>query len=108
MTPAEERTLLELCAKAMGIELADKPFMHCKGSGALLADGTLWSPLHDSGQCFEMAVALRVEIVQLPRYVKAYHRGNRFGEIVDFESQRLAATRLAVCRAVAASVKGTT
>ena len=50
-----DRELLELAAKAAGIELENIPMM---GAGLLLKKGGVWNPLADDGDALRLAVKL--------------------------------------------------
>lgn len=101
MTPTEERELLELAAKACGydMELARRKIANLD-----------WNSLHNSGDCFDLAAHLKLDIIHdvdglagnlcvevrdhLGKYKSAF-------ECFSGESERPAATRLAVTRAAA-------
>lgn len=103
MTPAEERELLELAAKACDIPYGRDRFICGVNVGGI--SYPRWNPLHNSGDCFDAAAKCRAEISHLD---KAVHVTIKFPlkamesfESFDNESERPAATRLAVTRAVA-------
>ena len=108
MTPAEERELLELAAKARGLEY--EVVGDFLGYLWDLKRGCRWTSLHDSGDCFDLAAHLCFSTY----HMSDRHTGIRLVEVHDpfvncipvvekfnFEKQRLAATRLAVTRAAA-------
>lgn len=103
MTPTEERELLELAAKACGFEYS------CYRDGYLYGfDYVPWSTLHNSGDCFDAIEKLGPQVFIFRREKEiCVYTFDRFdkpikaGAIFDKESERLAATRLAVTRALA-------
>jgi hypothetical protein len=54
-----DRELLELAAKAAGIEWENVPTM---GADLLLEKGGVWNPLNDDGDALRLAVKLRLDI----------------------------------------------
>ena len=95
-----DRELLELAAKAAGIELASKPFIHAHQSdGALRSDGVYWNPLTDDGDALRLAVKLKLCLLWQHDYLMAYS-----GDVAERErdlSDPYAATRRAIVRAAA-------
>jgi hypothetical protein len=56
---------LELAAKAAGIALAENPFLHCHGDGAILDNARLiWNPLTDDCEALQLAVKPRISVQQ--------------------------------------------
>lgn len=100
-----DRELLELAAKAAGIELDNAP----RYNGWLTtAGGARWNPLTSDGDALRLAVKLRLEIdhnhpQDNDGWVMALENGKMAGptETVDGESGRFAATRRAIVRAAA-------
>lgn len=101
MTPTEERELLELAAKAYGY----KPIRSSDDFTGLLLEGVQepWNPLHNSGDCFDLAVRLKLDLIQADKWVTAQSYDLYVVKSQDLadESERLAATRLAITRAAA-------
>lgn len=112
MTPTEERELLELAAKACGlkVELAE----NAAGDLVWMRDcqnehfgcGVPWNPLHNSGECFDARAKRRIKIEDFAngvRVVALDNQGDAIEKVEMFykESDRPAATRLAVTRALA-------
>ena len=56
-----DRELLELAAKAAGMELMDRPEVHCYVGGLMTTTGH-WSPLTDDGDALRLAVKLNLII----------------------------------------------
>lgn len=89
-----DRELLELAAKAAGIEIIQMPpGIYRKTTGARPEDNVFglptWNPLTDDGDAFRLAVALRL-MDEVPVMNSQYASVNP-----------LAATRLAIVRAAA-------
>ena len=58
-----DRELLELAAKAAGIDSVPQPFLHNrKEEGMLCKSGRLWNPLTDDGDALRLAIRLRINI----------------------------------------------
>ena len=56
-----DRELLELAARAAGIELAPEPFHHGGPVGAAFTgEAGFWNPLHDDGDALRLAVKLHL------------------------------------------------
>lgn len=58
----DDKELIELCAKAVGVELANEPFMHAFKSGALKKSGGIFYPLNSNDQVFKIALILQIDI----------------------------------------------
>lgn len=104
MTPTEERALLELAAKAYGLEYdldGDHGLLIPKGG----LDQMYWLPHRNSGDCFDLSAYLKLDIRHIGPCVRIVSTKKRhvfsIDEIVSDESERPAATRLAVTRAAA-------
>ena len=99
-----DRELLELAAKAAGIELAYQPFNH-GGKGALTAGYEFFSPLTDDGDALRLAVKLRIMVdPDGESYALATAAPKGRGQFTASEKHRddpCAATRRAIVRAVA-------
>ncbi len=96
-----DRELLELAAKAAGIECW-RTFIDEKwGSGFLMA-GKLWNPLTDDGDALRLAVQLEldIEIYKTSTHVYDDRSEKTFEE--DHDGDPYAATRRAIVRAAAA------
>jgi len=101
-----DRELLELAAKAAGIELCPGDAWRMitpRFSGLLLKDGaTIWNPLTDDGDALRLAVKLGIDILQRTIWEEAI----AVGALTEVCSQLwgdnpLAATRRAIVRAAA-------
>ena len=116
----DDRTLLELAAKAAGLE----GYSNSVGSGPIyrkfhtgLQDWVRWNPLTDDGDALRLAVRLHISIDHnkpacQQRYVVAERCGCEMMyepvcavEDVDDETDRDAATRRAIVRAAAEMAK---
>ena len=82
-----DRELLENAAKAAGMDLMDRPEVHCYVGGLMTTTGH-WSPLTDDGDALRLVVNLRLSI-------------NFDHEPLVPEDSRLAETRRAIVRAAA-------
>ena len=85
------RELLQYAAKAAGNPQGRHVTQHTRWDGLLMANDLYWSPISDDGDTFRLAVKC------LPFYTLQYSRE-------DYEAcnqDGLAATRLAIVRAVA-------
>lgn len=106
-----EREMLELAAKAAGIEIVpctchyeQWPFKYAEGQGKR----GHWNPLHDDGDALRLATKLQMEIdhnhpADHTFWVAARPRGRRHDEVEEFEgeSQRGISIRRAIVRAAA-------
>ena len=103
-TQHNDRELMELAAKAAGIELAPEPFHHGGPVGAAFTgEGGFWNPLHDDGDALRLAAKLRIDIEwdeqPVGRTVEAYQRGE---ESCFCATEAEADYRRAIVRAAAA------
>ena len=99
-----DRELLELAAKAAGIDWFDEPAAK-QGRGLHMKHGPFWNPLADDGDALRLMVALKLE----PRFIDnsgtvensrvVFH--NISGVVVDWDDGLLAATRRAIVHAAA-------
>ena len=55
-----DRELLELAAKAAGIDVDPYPFTHTFGETMLCKNGGFWNPLTDDGDALRLAVKLEI------------------------------------------------
>jgi hypothetical protein len=99
-----DKELLELAAKAAGIEIINSEFL---ASGPNLKGSmTRWNPLSDDGDALRLAVKLNLAIQQLPGAyaVEAWHgyecARESYGD-TNYSSCPYAATRRAIVRAAA-------
>lgn len=119
MSAQSDRELLELAAKAVGIELRwhepeigkGEPWCyvpsakapHNRRSGDIMA-GSIWNPLEDDGDAFRLAVKARLQIdIERDRAcISVGDHSGRYGmQPIGIEGVE-AATRMAIVRAVAA------
>lgn len=107
-----DRELLELAAKAAGIEL-QKRFM-VENTVARIKDGWLWAPLTDDGDALRLAVKLGLDICIDTQYEKApctqaigfmSERSTTTFDCVEHHGDPYAATRRAIVRAAAEIAK---
>ena len=108
-----DRELLELAAKAAGMELDytirpdKKAFYHSERNALALVDGGWFAPLTDDGDALRLAVWLRLEIEFGSNFVNVGTSGksdsNKEWHLAreEFGDGPLAATRLAIVRAAA-------
>lgn len=103
----DDRTLLEMAAKAAGLELREYPDEkpHIRAS----SDGhwwPMWNPLESDGDALRLAVKLRLEIAPIEGGgvdVILWRDGAMFGEIIsECAADHGAATRRAIVRAASA------
>lgn len=99
-----DRELLELAAKAAGIEYQfdnDGDVIEYFGGGLQLAfDGGKWNPLTDDGDALRLAVKLEFGIAVFSLYVEVTD-GLRIDESEKTDQDPYAATRRAIVRAAA-------
>ena len=101
----ELRELLELAAKAAGIEHHG----YCSDGYLLTGDGesgayTRWNPRHDDGDAFRLAVKLRIAVThpEGDDLVRVWYGDMWTGPIYEYlGDDPCAATRLAILRAAA-------
>ena len=101
-----DRELLELAAKAAGLEgftyISDNPAYRASHTG--LQDWKRWNPLTDDGDALRLAVTLRLEVnCTIPDKPTISVYGNSNGRMVACHEDRrqgdYAATRRAIVRA---------
>ena len=104
-----DKELLELAAKAAGIDWFDDPAAK-HGCGLHMKSGPFWNPLTDDGDALRMAVKLHIniEIWNVDTLIGAniYLRGRGHGYFQErYTTDPYAATRRAIVRAAAESGK---
>ena len=97
-----DRELLELAAKAVGVELdfsirGDFPPYYVNERGG----HSSWNPLTDDGDALRLAVKLRMDVKQWNSLVIAVKAWNSHAEENTFTQCPYAATRRAIVRAAA-------
>jgi len=92
-----DRELLELAAKAAGIDWFDEPAL-LAGKGLHMKSGPFWNPLTDDGDAFRLAMRLGFTVE--PGRCCHSHYGPVFGE--DVLNGDIKSTRRAIVRAAAA------
>jgi len=110
-----EREMLELAAKAAGINLADhQPVLARDGQSYLPPVLGRWNPLENDGDALRLAVKLRLSIIQEEEFLEGVRYptvevmseeredGSRICAMQSLEVDASAATRLAIVRAAAA------
>ena len=97
-----DRELLELAAKAAGIDWFDEPALQA-GKGLHMKSGPFWNPLTDDGDALRLAMNLGF-IVEPGRCWHSPY-GPAFGE--DVLDGQLKATRRAIVRAAAEKARTT-
>lgn len=101
-----DRELLELAAKAAGIELTWKDWGAGNGATAYKGDGSYmpcrWNPLSDDGGALRLAVKLGIGMVHHLGWGQVFHPSFN-GERIDFhyDPDAETATRRAIVRAAA-------
>ena len=103
-----DRKLLELAAKAAGMELDytirpdKKAFYHSERNALALVDGGWFAPLTDDGDALRLAVKLRIDVDYYLADVQAKHDEiDPVFELFSEHTDPLAATRRAIVRAAA-------
>lgn len=106
-----DRELLELAARAAGMELDytirldGKAFYHSERNAFALADGGWFAPLTDDGDAFRLSVKLRIRVQPATddQYALANVVGSEEGvaEGCIFDGDPYSATRRAIVRAAA-------
>lgn len=106
-----DRELLELAAKAAGIDWFDEPALQA-GKGLHMKSGPFWNPLQDDGDALRLAVKLHLQVFPQENccYVESCPE-SLFGEpgASELEMSGLepyAAARRAIVRAAAAIGEG--
>jgi len=101
-----DRELLELAAKAAGIEwlafnesAEKRMYVHSLGAPG---DARFWDPLHDDGDALRLAVRLRFEVDVYYGEVASGEEGDRRQTLIGDDTDRCAATRRAIVRSAAA------
>ena len=95
-----DKKLLELAAKAAGIDWFDDPAAK-HGCGLHMKSGPFWNPLTDDGDALRLAVKLGLAINITPSKIYASDgRIDGVNEVMD-TSDPYAATRRAIVRAAA-------
>ena len=100
-----DRELLELAAKAAGIELVWRNFSNVPNLFKGLSSDEIWNPLADDGDALRLAVGLGIRIRPMPGFgddcvlCSADHKNAWAQE--PFASDPYAATRRAIVRAAA-------
>lgn len=95
-----DRELLELSAKAAGIEV--RKDSHIPSGGIWFSDvdvDKVWSPLLDDGDALRLAVKLQLELTVFRDHVTAFYARGWCDELHKLDP--LAATRRAIVRAAA-------
>ena len=101
-----DRELLELAAKAAGLDLTYCPAWSCMAKKLADLDGeyfdskTCWNPLTYDGDALRLAVNLRISVSIGKDVVEAYI-GESDGKLEASKSTILSATRRAIVRAAA-------
>ena len=100
-----DRELLELAAKAAGIELVWHNFSNVPSLFKGLSSDEVWNPLTDDGDALRLAVKLRIEIIpdlQVNEVLTAFMVGSYgYNTAEEIGTDPLAATRRAIVRAAA-------
>ena len=106
-----DREMLELAAKAAGMELDytirpdKKAFYHSERNALALVDGGWFAPLTDDGDALRLAVKLGIEIIpdlQVNEVLTAFMVGSYgYNTAEEIGTDPLAATRRAIVRAAA-------
>ena len=99
-----DRELLELAAKAAGVQLADPVDSHIPSGGVWIVGrggrDTVWSPLTDDGDALRLAVKLWIEIRVFNGRAHA-GKSDKFWCTEIANADELASTRRAIVRAAA-------
>lgn len=93
-----DRELLELAARAAGVDWFDEPAAK-SGRGLHLKSGPFWNPLEDDGDALRLAVKLGMDVCFGSNYVIV--RGSVQMPTVNNADDPYAATRRAIVRAAA-------
>jgi hypothetical protein len=93
-----DKELLELAAKAAGVECKKTPI-----GFYLLDEDRNWNPLTDDGDALRLAVKLKIDVKHYDDYVVGWFDGGYIGTgKIMYEGEPYAATRRAITRAAAA------
>ena len=97
-----DRELLELAAKAAGIQLVWHNFSNIPSLFTWLSSDEMWNPLADDGDALRLAVSLRIDVHYGDSVVVAERVfPQEVGVAKAFDGDILAATRRAIVRAAA-------
>lgn len=102
-----DRELLELAAKAAGIEIRPHPNAKATKTLLFISGGKNWNPLTDDGDALRLAVKLRIHLADFPDTVVpsrgvGWQQGQAHCSLWEPEgSNAEAATRRAITRAAA-------
>lgn len=102
-----DRELLELAAKAAGLELDEEGTAEADGAFAMLKNGSLWTPRDDDGDSRRLEVDLNIEVRfhlagSIPGVTATVVADSRLPVPREpWGSDKRDATRLAVLRAAA-------
>lgn len=105
-----DRELLELAAKAAGLDLEWCDFWGCMAKNLGVIDGfdrhTCWNPLQDDGDALRLAVKLNIEFACFDDLQKVNagvwsDDGESWDCMTPYRGDKLAATRRAIVRAAA-------
>jgi hypothetical protein len=97
-----DRELLELAAKAAGIELWHEDVFTKGLTQKISQNGILcWNPLTDDGDALRLAVKLRLSLEWWQIGVSAHSQQYELGVIEHFDGAPQASTRRAITRAAA-------
>ena len=94
-----DRELLELAAKAAGIDWFDEPALQA-GKGLHMKSGPFWNPLQDDGDALRLAVALRMDLNINDEECDVFHADGCVSEVGGFDTESV--VRRAIVRAAAA------
>ena len=101
-----DKELLELSAKAAGIEIIQWSGRDVgRESAVIMPHGIEWNPIADDGDALRLAVKLQIHMAKYDNYVSACQLGPAWGgEVVVWDHEEpdpYAATRRAITRAAA-------
>lgn len=95
-----DRELLELAARAAGIEIKLHPNRGIMKSLLFVSGGKNWNPLTDDGDALRLAVALRMDLNINDEECDAFHPDGCVSEVGGFDTATV--VRRAIVRAAAA------
>lgn len=101
-----DRELLELAAKAVGIDWFDEPAL-LAGKGLHMKSGPFWNPLIDDGDALRLAVKLSLLIDTAYNGCTAVGSASLCEILEPHNGDHCAATRRAIVRAAAAMARTT-